>query len=76
MRPIHLLDDSLSVEIYHEGCDKQYRDNICVRMIESCPAEERVLRFEETNLFMTAAQAEALIQALQAALKQARDCQS
>jgi len=76
MRPIHLLDDSLSVEIYHEGCDKQYEDNICVRMIESCPAEERVLRFEETNLFMTAAQAEALIQALQAALKQARDCQS
>jgi len=76
MRPIHLLDDSLSVEIYHEGCDKQYRDNICFRMVESCPAEERLLRFEETNLFLTAAQAEALIQALQAALKQARDCQS
>ena len=76
MSVIHLLDDSLSVEIYHEGCDKEYKDNICVRIIESCPAEERLLRFEETNLFLTAVQAEALMKALQVALKQAMDCQS
>ncbi len=74
MRPVYLLDDSLSVEVFFEGCDREFGDAICVHIAESCPEDERVFRFEETNLYLTASQARALVNALQAALKEARNC--
>lgn len=64
MHPILLLDDSLQVEIQYECADSDLEDNICVRITESCPDEEKVFRHDESNLFLTNDQASALANAL------------
>jgi hypothetical protein len=66
---IHLLDDSLQVKIFYDTSDRAYADNICVRIKENCPAEERLLRGQETNIFITPQQACQLAQALSKAAK-------
>jgi hypothetical protein len=66
---LYLLDDTLSVDVYYEKCDQDYSDNICVRLWESCPEEEKVLRAGVTNIFLTPGQATALANLLLAAVK-------
>jgi hypothetical protein len=68
--PISLLDDSLKVDIFFEVSDCEYGDNVCVQITEECPDDEKVFRADETNLFLTAAQARQLAEAL---LKAAED---
>lgn len=55
--PISILDDSLKVEVYFDRLDCEFDDNICMCMIEDCPHEEKVLKADETNIYLTAEQA-------------------
>ncbi len=64
MKPIHLLDDSLEVEIFFDKGDCGYTDNICLKITESCEEEEKVFRHDENNLYLTSEQAIALAAAL------------
>ncbi len=66
---IHLLDNSLHVEVFYDPSDRAYSDNICVQVQEDCPEEERLLRAVETNIFLTPQQACQLAQALSKAAK-------
>lgn len=69
---IHLLDDSLQVEIFYEQEDEDFKDNICVRIQENCTDDERLFRAKETNIFVTPKQACQLAKAL----AQAAECSS
>jgi hypothetical protein len=69
MNPIFLLDDSLEVEIFFDKGDCGYKDNICLKITESCNEEEKVFRHDENNLYLTAEQAAALAAALTNAVK-------
>ena len=71
-----ILDESLSIEIYYECDDCDWEDNITVRLREDCPPEERLLRSEETNIFLTREQAMALAEALLAAAAASREDRS
>jgi len=52
-----LLDDTLSVDVYFEASDDQFSDNVCIRLWESCPEEEKIFVADETNIFITRDQA-------------------
>ncbi len=67
-KPIYLLDDSISVEVFFESNDCDLEDNICVKIIESCPEEEKILKHDESHLYLTPLQAHDLAAALQAAV--------
>lgn len=69
MEPIFLLDDSLQVEVFFEKADVGYSDNICLKITESCPEEEKVFRHDENHLYLTPGQAKALADALIRAVK-------
>jgi hypothetical protein len=60
---ISLLDNSLKVNIFFELKDCEYGDNVCVSIIEKCPDDEKVLRADETNLYLTPKQARRLASA-------------
>ncbi|MGD0706827.1 MAG: hypothetical protein ABSA51_00085 [Anaerolineaceae bacterium] len=66
---IHLLDNSLTIDIFFEVKDKEFEDNVCVRMVEDCPDDERLFRAGETNVYLTPQEACQLAQALQAAAR-------
>ena len=74
---IFLLDDTLQIEVHYESEDEDLRDNICLRILENCPDEERLFRAEETNIFLTARQARdlatALLNAAEHSLQQGMD---
>lgn len=57
---IYLLDKTLQIEIFCECEDRDLDDNICVSIVESCPPQERLLQAGETNIYITAAQAQQL----------------
>jgi SAM-dependent methyltransferase len=61
---ISLLDNSLVVNVFYEIPDQAYEDNICIQLIEQCPEEERILRANETNIYLTPEQAAQLAEAL------------
>ncbi len=61
---ISLLDDSLVVNIFYEIPDQAYEDNICIQLIEECPEDEKILRANETNIYLTTEQAARLAEAL------------
>ncbi len=61
---LHLLDDSLSVDVFYEPSDNQFNDNICVHICESCPEEEKVFIADEVNLYLTPEQARRLAEIL------------
>jgi len=69
---ISLLDESLKVNIYFEESDRDFDDDICIRIIEDCPGDEKIFRADETNIFITPDQAALLIMALQRAMEQYR----
>ncbi len=69
---IYLLDDSLKVEIHYDHEDCGFDDNICVRISEDCPRDEKLFISDETNMFITIQQAIALGKALEAAAIQSR----
>lgn len=61
---IYLLDESIMVKIYYEEKDCDYSDNICVSIDEDCPIDEKILRANSTNIYLTAKQARQLAEAL------------
>lgn len=65
---LYLLDDTLSVEVFYDPSDGQFSDNVCLRLWESCPAEEKILIADETNVFLTPDQARELARLLLAAV--------
>jgi hypothetical protein len=69
---IYLLDESLKVEIHYDHEDCGFDDNICVRISEDCPTDEKLLVADETNMFITIQQAIALSKALETAVLQSR----
>jgi hypothetical protein len=64
---IHLLEGSLEVDIFYECEDKDLDDNVCIKLVESCPPEERLFRACETYIYITAVQARELGEMLLAA---------
>lgn len=64
---IHLLEGTLEVDIFYECEDQDLDDNVCIKIVESCPPEERLLRAGSTHIFLTAAQARELGEMLLAA---------
>jgi hypothetical protein len=67
-----LFDGGLKIEIYFDESDREFDDDICIQLIEDCPEEEKVLKFDETNLYITPDQACLLILALQRAMDKYR----
>jgi hypothetical protein len=69
---VFLLDKSLKVEICYDATEREFADNILVSIIEDCPDEEKVVRMDETNLYLTPAQACQLANALKRAVSISR----
>ena len=65
--PLYLLDNTLRVEVCYEQGDQEYRDNICLQIIEECPADEKVMVHDESNLYLTVVEAHRLAEMLLAA---------
>lgn len=64
MKPIELLDNTLQVEVRYEREDKDLVDNICIKVSETCPEEEKIFVHDESHLYITREQAQALADAL------------
>ncbi len=64
---VHLLEDTLQIEIFYEREDQDLEDNICISIIESCPPTERLLIAGETHIYLTPGEARELGEALLAA---------
>lgn len=58
--PIYLVDDTLKVEVYFDPADKEFGDDICLCIEESCPADEKLFRADETHIMLTPLQARKL----------------
>ncbi len=58
--PIYLVDDTLKVEVFYDPQDKEFADNICLCIEESCPAEEKLFRADEAHIYLTPLQARQL----------------
>jgi len=71
---IYLLDGTLEVDIFYECEDQDLEDNVCIRVIESCSPEERLLRAGETHIYLTQSQARKLGEMLLNAATQSIDC--
>jgi len=69
MKPILLLDETLKVEVFYACEDHDLEDNICLKLTEDCAESERLLRNEESHLYLTASQARAFAEALLAAVE-------
>ena len=69
---IHLLENTLKVNVYYDEKDCAYDDNICVSIVEDCPEEEKIFRADETNMYLTPEQAIQLIQVLKAATSESK----
>ena len=69
MKPILLLDESLQVEVFFESDDSGYEDNICLKITESCPDQEKLFVHDESHVYLTPHQAQALVDALDQAIK-------
>lgn len=69
MKPIILLDNTLQVEVWYACEDKDLADNICIKISESCPEDEKVFIHDESHLYVTKEQAQALADALLRAIE-------
>jgi len=70
---IHLLEGTLEVDIFYECEDQDLDDNVCIKIIERCPPEERLLRAGNTHIYLTSAQARKLGELLLAAASHSND---
>lgn len=67
---ISLLDGSLKMDVYYDCKDSQFEDHICLKMVEECPEEEKILYAGETNIYLTPEQARQIAEALMKAVNQ------
>ena len=65
---IHLLDNSMHLDIFIDATDAEFEDDVCLRFIEDCPEDEKVFYGGETQLYITRDQARAIRDALNAVL--------
>ena len=65
-----ILDDSLKISIDYACEDSDLKDNICISVHESCPDDEKIFIADETNIFITAVEAQQLADALMRAVNQ------
>jgi hypothetical protein len=70
MKPIELLDNTLLVEVRYVCEDQDLADNICIKVNETCPEEEKIFMHDESHLYITQEQAVALAEALLKAVEQ------
>ena len=61
---IYLLEGTLQVDIFYDCEDQDLEDNVCIRVIESCPPSEKLFRAGQTHIFLTPEQARELGNAL------------
>ena len=40
---IHLLDQTVHLDIYIDASDAEFEDDVCFRFVEDCPEDEKVL---------------------------------
>jgi hypothetical protein len=73
MKPILLLDKTLQVEINFSKEDCDLEDNICIKVLEDCPEDEKIFKHEESHIFLTRKQAHDLATALSEAVKASED---
>ncbi len=64
---LHLLDDTLQIDIFYECDDMDLEDNVCLSVVERCPPSEQLFRAGETHIFLTPDEARTLGEALLAA---------
>ncbi len=65
--PIHLLDDTLHIEVFYECEDHDLEDNICISVVETCPPAEQLLCAGVTYIYLTSEEARRLGESLVAA---------
>jgi hypothetical protein len=70
---IYLLDHSLKVDVFYDHIDGEFGDNICVSILESCPDEERIFKYDELNLYITPEEARQLAEMLLSAAEESRE---
>ena len=57
---IFLLDGTLQVDIFYDCEDQDLEDNICIKVVERCPPDERLLCAGRTHIFLSSDQARQL----------------
>jgi hypothetical protein len=67
---ITLLDGSLKVDVFFDCKDSQFEDHICLKIVEDCPENEKIFYAGETNIYLTAKQAQQISDALLKAVHQ------
>jgi hypothetical protein len=61
---IHLLEDTLEIDIFYECEDQDLEDNICISVVERCPPDEKLFRVGKTLIYLTSQEAHTLGKAL------------
>ena len=67
---ITLLDGSLKMDVFYDCKDSQFDDHICLKVVEDCPEDEKIFYAGETNIYLTAEQAQQISDALLKAVHQ------
>jgi hypothetical protein len=67
---VNLLDGSLKLDVFYDCNDSQFEDHLCLKIIEECPEEEKIFNAGETNIYLTAEQAQQISDALLKAVHQ------
>jgi hypothetical protein len=67
---IILLDGSLKLDVFFDCKDSQFEDHICLQIMEDCPENEKIFYAGETNIYLTAEQAQQISDALLKAVNQ------
>ncbi len=70
---IHLLDNTLQVDVFFDCEDSDLEDNICLTIVERCPPKERLMRSGETHIYITPSQAQQFGEALLEAAKRGHE---
>ncbi len=76
MNAITLLDGSLKLSIFYEESDREFEDDICLRFVEDCPEDEKILSADEVNIFLTPGEAALIVLELNRAMQAYRDDRS
>jgi len=67
---LEILNGSMQLDIFFDSSDREYDDNICVCIRETCPEDEKIMYATETNIYLTSEQARTLAELLQHAADQ------
>jgi len=54
---LEILNGSMQLDIFFDSSDREFDDNICVCVRETCPDDEKIMYATETNIYLTSEQA-------------------